>query len=422
MSVARTRSGLASVSPVLNFLYQVRSLRAFFAEMQSEEYLFEHMHGQLERLERRMVARLDNNPLKSPTRWERSRIESARLLKREVLAGWSRAPETPLVEAYLARVRERTLNARKTEQVSRLVWALNEAVCEGWYPVFVTLTVKPEKYDAVFSKESSAWKNYHRAVRRAIGRRLGLSKRESEAADIHRFMAVVERGHLRGRLHIHVVHLCKALPVEAIDPNRGRATPDYREMKAWCQFWEFGFVSAIPIRLAPMDVYARQGWKWPVVRKGDRWEPYRSAGVLGVARYVGKYLAKTRYDDKEYWRCRMSRNLGLEKISRTISKFPMKRLLRISRGHLPRVKLETRAIPKHLMRRAALREMMRRNPERMIRMYSRLVPVPSLVQRARTGFTWIPSLRNMGDFSWLVAAFETEPPGRPISGLVGPTT
>ena len=416
----RTRTGLAGASPVLSYLYQTRSLRVFFQDMQSQDGVFEHTFSQLERLENRLVARLDNNPLKSPTPWERCRIESARALKREVLAGWSRLPETRLVEAYLRRVRERTLNARKTEQVSRLVWALNEAVCEGWYPVFVTLTVRARDYEKVFSRESCAWKNYHRAVRRGIGRRLGFNKRESEAADIHRFMAVVERGDLRGRLHIHVVHLCKALPVEALDPNRGRATPDRREMKAWCQYWSFGFCSAIPVRLSPMDIYARIGWKWPVVQVegSDKWEPYRSKGVLGVARYVGKYLHKTRYDDKEFWRCRMSRNLGLERISRKIRSLPMKSLLRISRAYLPTIRQETRAIPKHLLRRVALKEMMRRQPVRMNRMYSGLVPVPSLVQRAKAGFMWIPTLKCMGDFSWLEELFETERPGRPVSGLV----
>ena len=215
------------------------------------------------RYERLWSLRLDKYSRISPTPYERELLKLARFIKADVMALLDARPRTALVDNSLATMKEQSLSVRKEELVSRLVWQMTDADRDGWYSVFVTLTVSPENYYAVFAAGSGHWRNYVRAVSRAVGARLGMSKRVADVSHIHDYLAVVERGGRTGRLHIHVVHLCKVLPVANADPNAGRTVPDLRELSSWRAFWSFGFVTAVPVRLGPMDVYARDGW-YPV--------------------------------------------------------------------------------------------------------------------------------------------------------------
>ena len=419
---SRAISTYTQASSELAFLFSVRSLASFFEDVARDYNRSQYVAYSflLRAVEASCVRRLDNNSSISPTSDQRELVERARALRQDIRSMSPPRARTASEERFLLAMRERGLNARKQEHVARCVWALVEASEKSWWPMFVTLTVSPENYDAVFRRDSVVWKNYIRSIRRAIGRRLGMSKREAEKSEIHKYFAVVERGEANGRLHVHVLHLCRELPVCARDPNAGRSVPDRREVVSWRQFWPYGFVSAVPVRTGPVDCWARAGWRWPVKeRVPGVYEPYRTAGNVGVARYIGKYLHKQRYCEKEYWRCRMTRNFGLERIVRKISPLKSRRLLQLINGVLPQVRMSGQAVPSRIIKRVAITELFRRNPRRLVRAIGTLDPAPSLIQKLRTtGFMRTRSSSATVVSEWFDNIWEIVPCQRTVSGLL----
>ena len=160
----RPRSEAASVSGPLSIFYTVRCLKEFYAKDCDPRFgPADRFYIQLKELETRLLFRLDINSSISITPYERDLIRDARALKCHIL----RSKEVELTayeRSYLEIVKERGLLARKEEQISRVVWELHEVNENGWYPVFVTLTVNARNYRKVFSRNSDAWRTYHRAV------------------------------------------------------------------------------------------------------------------------------------------------------------------------------------------------------------------------------------------------------------------
>lgn len=426
----------ASVSSTMACYYATRSLAAFFAGTRNGSHispkirdLHEQCFAELQASLRRVDAQLDNNPTIDPTLLARLRkqldwklVERARALKAEFYKSCRVEPMSALDQAFFAKLRDKTRLARQYEHVSRMVWEMAECDANDWFPVFVTLTVRPQHYDDVFRTNSRCFREYIRTIRRQIGRRLGMSKRVAEASDIHRYFAVVERGGHGDRLHIHILHFCKALPVEPNDPNCGRLVADRRQLPAWCRSWDFGFATAYPVRTGPQDVYARLGWRWPVQRvKGkDCWQPYPAKGPRAVAQYMGKYIAK-QYGNKrkDVWRCRMTRNLGLTFLSKTIELQTTRRLFQVMDSPLPTINHLGRSLSHSLIRRQAARTLLSRCGSRTayVKVLSTLVPAQSLHMVRMTGTSLIQTSTRMADCRWLCALFESPRREIPLRGL-----
>ena len=429
------RSIYASVSRHLAYTYALQSLRVFFRNATAgrglpPELRWEYLNvlQSLDAAQDRFGYQLDSNPTMDPNLIVRLRrqmdwplIDRARALRTEFYSG-ARSKLSALDQAFYARLRNSTRQARQYEHISRMVWEMLEADRNDWFPVFVTLTVRPTHYDQVFATNSRCFRDYIRTIRRQIGRRLGMSKRVADVEDIHRYFAVVERGGSGDRLHVHCLHWCKALPVSPQDPNTGRLVADRRQLPAWCQAWEFGFVTAFPVRTGPRDVYARLGWRWPVerVEGTDRWQPYPAKGPRAVANYMGKYIAKNYGSNgKDYWRCRMTRNLGLKMIRSRVESLPSNRLLQMLRSPLPMVKHQGRTVSHAAMRRLAARELLTRHGSRSryVKALATLEPALSLHVRRMTGNSLIQLSKRSVDCRWLFALFDLPRREIPLRGL-----
>ena len=331
-------------------------------------------------------------------------------------SGAKRRPQYQRI--MLRKLKTMNLEARKNEIVSRIVWQFDHCITNGWYPVFVTLTVSPEHMETVFCKGSKAYQTYIRRVRREIAKRLGYTKKETQGKDIHHAIGVVERGDKTGRLHIHVLHYCRVLPVDCSDPNKGRSIPDLRELTAWRALWPYGFVSAVACRISASDIYAREGWNWPVVLKEDgTYEPYKTAGPLGVGRYLGKYLGKS-YENGDLWRCRMTRNFGTKEIQTIIQKKTRKELWKIVTQPIPKILHLGRPINQTMIKRIAMKVLIKRYPTIMLRKLAHLEPGLSLTSLMDQQCFTIPNMRSTDDFRWLSSEFR-DPVSVPVmSGMV----
>lgn len=415
----------SSVSSALTYFYALRSLKEFFSATKNGYFVNSDVRDQHEDLRARINAthvrlafQLDKSPAMDPTLMARLRkqldwrlLEQARAYRKRFYSDLAKREMSPLDKIFYGKLADRSRMARQYDHVSRMVWEMTEADRNDWFPVFVTLTVRPAHYNDVFSVSSRCFREYIRTIRRQIGRRLGMSKRVAEVEDIHRYFAVVERGGLGDRLHVHVLHFCKALPVAAIDPNCGRLIADRRQLPSWCRAWNFGFATAYPVRTGPQDIYGRLGWRWPVerVKNTETWQPYPSKGPRAVAAYMGKYIAKNYTNKrKDLWRCRMSRNLGTRLIHSRITQLPSRNLLSILRNPLPTLRHHGRTVSHHLVRRIAARQLLHRHASRTayVKALSTLAPALSLHRMRTNGTSLIPNTMRSVDFSWLSALFD----------------
>jgi hypothetical protein len=194
------------------------------------------------------------------------------------------------------RMRQRQAEARTAEIRYRLETELVDCVKEGWFVIFQTLTVAPAYYSEVFKEGSKAWTRYIQRVERAIGQSIYGTQRAAEEARkkgkrFHKYFAVVERGTVGKRLHIHVVHMCQALPEGCkIDPNRNVNVPYRACVRNW-HFWEYGHQMPIAVRFEAFDAFTRIGWRWPVIKdKSGNYKPREAKPAVALARYVSKYV------------------------------------------------------------------------------------------------------------------------------------
>jgi hypothetical protein len=202
MSEVIVRSKVGATCRSLNLYYSAQSLRDFYSHANHRDLRSLEYYYLFDELVSSYSARLDNNYVISPTSDELRLLRDAREYKRGIVAAarvkmrrdgkYVVDKDRGFSSVVYARFRERALSARRCEHIARLVWELEESNMNGWFPVFVTLTVAPEHYEEVFARGSSAFKDYIRKVTRRVGFRLGMNKRESDAAggDIHRYFGV----------------------------------------------------------------------------------------------------------------------------------------------------------------------------------------------------------------------------------------
>lgn len=369
---------------------------------------------------------------------------------KELLFSFNRFPKTleshsidlfgvyyPLVGSYdsitsniLKVMKDRCKESRRQELMFRFRVAIEEAVRSGWFVVFNTLTVRPSEEALVFCSGSTAWTDYVRTVARCSP--LG-----------HKYFCVVERGASTGRLHIHVVHLLRSLPIGSSDPNYGSSLCR-REISAFKRLWKFGFSSPIAVRFNHHDAFGSIGWRWPMLSGTTL--PVLNSVPGQLASYLGSYLGKGNILEKGgyIWRTRMSRSLGLETLRKVVqgeSLESLESMLLLIPRRSERLKVMEVLVPWHLIVREVSRQWflkkLKRNPEMMWGWLRTLKPSQDLVSRLRslrrlkgtsnllsTGCIRMPSLRTSGIFNSMQSSLDSffggVVIGRRVSGPVGP--
>lgn len=269
----------------------------------------------------------------------------------------------PLVADALSGLKRRSIKARIGEHKWRLEEEVKQRSEEGWYVIFNTLTVAPHAYKSVFEKGSRDFRDYIRRFDNAIASSCYGSVRLAKGQDYHSYFGVVERGDKYGRLHIHVLHMCKDLPESwKVDPNAGRAIASNREVVKVKPFWRFGHSKPLACRFVENDAFSRAGWRWPVEKKGLRWRPVRAKPAIAVARYIVKYVLKGYHTHKGegLWRTRISRGLGLRRMIRCVKQCTTIQVLGFLRWNLSWLEVQGRRFPGSCLRREFLRELLKR--------------------------------------------------------------
>lgn len=317
------------------------------------------------------------------------------------------------VKKYLHTMKLNMAQSRRSELMWRLKSELRETTFSGWFVIMNTLTVRNEDFLKVFSRGSKSFIYYIKAIDKAVG-----------GSDNHSYFAVTEEGSTTGRLHIHVIHMLKQLPVKCADPNR--ANPDRplrRNIEAFRKFWSFGFSAPIAVRFDAKDAYSLLGWLWPVIaNEAGSYVPIKAGSCDRVASYLGKYLIKTYIkEEKSLWRTKIRRGLGERLILKALYKLTDEQLSQIlliadSRQLL----IHREKLPLNYLKKLTARVLLNRNPDPIsrLKLLMELPSLPSIIERlsAQMRTLSIPSststmslktknLKDM-DFSKIIAVFE----------------
>lgn len=218
----------------------------------------------------------------------------------------------------------------------------------GHYMIFNTLTVDNEHYWTVFKRDSTAFKDYVRAMQRRL--------RD------HTYFAVLEEGDETGRLHIHIVHFTSELPAAAGDPNRYRTIPDYHEIDYFKPIWRYGNSTPIALRYSPEDAFGKAGWRWPIDLKTG--ETMVTGSPFRIASYMGKYVTKnhaTKKRSKLQWRVRKTHHLGMFLLQKLCSAITTKSLWVMTTTDTMKATWNNWTIPPVLIRQVAMRTLSLRN-------------------------------------------------------------
>lgn len=300
---------------------------------------------------------------------------------------------------FMEKIREKQIKSRISELTWRIETATIEAERLGWYVVFNTLTVRHGLINKVFEKGSRQWNNYIQKIERDIGVAVygTIKKAEYERKKgnlYHKYMAVVERGAKNHRLHIHVIHLMQELPQQCRrDPNLGKKQHNYRCLRGFEKYWEHGFQYPIAARFQGNDAYTKCGWVWPMeVKKSGELKPVEAKPPIAIARYLAKYINESyQQNGKDYFRCRMTRKLGLTKTKSVMKKATDEALLTmVTIGDAaPMKKAQIKVPPLRIIRMEAAREMMvrmqhKKNSSRAWKYFQGLTPAPNIIKQLRT--------------------------------------
>jgi len=375
-----TRSDVASIVPGLqlhdSILSRIERLRWYRMrhitnELPYDETLCVLYLAKLQKLGERLVL----NPLIKPPpsiRREFNALGSSDEMVTRVFGSiWKpRAVDrSPVVADALETVREQTALARASEIALRIELETHYRNYTNWYPVMNTLTVNAGEHDKVFYGDKSAWRLYLKRWTNAIGSAVcgsvkAFKRSNLRPSDVHSYAAVTERGDKLGRLHIHVLHFCKCLPEGFTDPNRNQSYPDKREIAFARRYWPHGFSTPTAVRFHGNDIFARLGWVWPVENRGGVTYPLKANPPRAVAIYMADYLTKSYLKkEKDAWRTKLSRNYGKTIIQQAIAASRNTTLRHVlsnlqTSEMLPKV--NGTKLPPQLIRRLAIKEMLRR--------------------------------------------------------------
>jgi len=277
---------------------------------------------------------------------------------------------------------------RQKQHTFNLMCELAHKTEKNWFVVFNTLTVRQGHYYKVFSKDSKEFKNYVRQFEREVNEAT-TGTRNVKGEPNHYYFACVEEGGEGGRLHIHIVHICRKLPNQCYDPNRGKPTPIYREIPRLKRLWNHGFSTPIAARFSPLDAYGKEGWRWPIDARTD------DALVINppakLANYMSKYIKKgytCKKRAKLLWRVRKSHNLGRDLLDELTSQLSTNSLLLLASDATITLKLNNSPIPPNMQRMSALRTLQSRIQNQsecpdLEEIAKQLLPLPSLLHNLR---------------------------------------
>lgn len=353
--------------------------------------------------------RLDSTELNSHTLGEPLLRLPVRSILDSIFLGLpapGRAQYTDLEQAVIDGMNTAGRQARAYAHQSRLAWEIAYRTKQGWFGVFNTLTVAPGNYHKVFSKRSRAFQDYIRKMDRIFAQAAYGSIRNAKGKEYHTYFAVVEEGAKHGRLHIHVVHMFKALPPQCLDPNRALSRPARRELTGLKTHWPYGFSSPIMVRYSPQDAYGRKGFRWPIDSRTNA--PLVIKSPLHLAGYLSKYITKSYHSKKRselLWRIRKSQRLGQHVLTELLSTLTLPQLLAVASCRSLHPKLNNSRIPTRQLTQAALRTYNLRAASSktpvssLAEMGALIEPIPSLLTslRGSTRTTQINSLQNATD-------------------------
>lgn len=338
----------------------------------------------------KQLEQLDNNILTTFTHREPLKVELARIF--DGLPEPTRAQLDEMERIACELMAEQTRIARGSELKTLLQYEVAQKAAEGWYMVFNTLTVRPGAEHIVFSPGSKAFREYIQKVETAV------KGKQRAVNDAHTYFAVVETGTKGGRLHIHVLHFCRNLPRNSVDPNTGAVFPRARQLDSFRGFWPHGFSTPIMVRYSLNDAFGKAGYRWPLDRKTG--VALEAKGPHVVANYVAKYITKNynaTMKETYLWRTRKTRNLGHELLSKAISTLQTETLWTLLETPTIKPKLNNKTVPPTLLRVLTIRELADRlSLKRLATLANGIEPQPSLLLALRasireTGVSSLPS-------------------------------
>ena len=214
------------------------------------------------------------------------------LSEREAGIRWG---ECPNLFAVSMRKRQKIhgQKAQKSEWIERIRDEVLIAHWAGWYIFMDTLTCDPWEYNKVFAKGSKCWQNYRFEWGLAVGFAMGIKsdkERRKNMFERHRVFCITEPGGKNGRLHMHVLHFCKAMPYGTIDPNSHLKHPIKRVIGSLEHLWPHGRSWPVAIRYGHSDAFTQAGWKYPV--EDLTYAPYEAGNCIKLAHYMSKYFTK----------------------------------------------------------------------------------------------------------------------------------
>lgn len=258
----------------------------------------------------------------------------------------------------------------------RLQNAIQEAVDNGWYPMFGTYTVDERKLPKEFLgdrdklwKETPAWDQLVKRMKVEIGDACGLGRRTADypkGDTLLKYFAVIEHGKTGKHPHVHVIWLAKNIPdTWKHCPNRNSARQDKVDITHASVLWEHGIqrkTQALFIIGAPWADENKLNWRIPLNKKTG--EPQKTGDAAAVAGYMGKYLTK---GETKTWnhRIRATRGLGLKAILNPLEKTQSLELLK-NLAHRPddystSMRMQgTTNCPMNLLRKKSKEEVMKR--------------------------------------------------------------
>ena len=166
---------------------------------------------------------------------------------------------------------------------------------------------------------------------------------------------------------MHALHFVKKLPLGCFDPNHGqRGTKQV--LPGWHKFWTLGISMNLMIRLGEYDAYGKNGFGCLVekfAKTVDGKTCYRTKVCLPekITNYMSKYVTKS-LEKVQYWRTKISRGFGLERIDRMVSQLKTSEIEEMIREKMTLKVKRNQYLPRSLTQRSLIKHwLLRKKPE-----------------------------------------------------------
>ena len=231
-------------------------------------------------------------------------------------------------------------DSRKNAQCADWKWRIRAAcqelvVEQGWYPLFGTYTVDPKilpqlgllNRDELWLK-TPAWDRFIKRFKTEIADVCGYGRKPAKwpkGMEFFQYFGVLEHGASGDHPHVHVLFLCKDLPLDwKKDPNRACVTETETDIPGASALWIHGVqrvTAAVRMHGGPFE---SSGLNWVIPMKEVNGVLVRQkVGDPGaVAGYISKYMAKP---ESKKWKHRVkaTRGIGLKTLFRIIKEAPL---------------------------------------------------------------------------------------------------